>query len=74
MCRTIFRIYLTTQLQSPCYSAEVSAKVAIVNFTSTNAIVETYLLGVIVSRERPDLEAEKNQLIALRTETNKLDF
>lgn len=36
-------------------------------------MVESHLLGIIVSRERPDLEAEKNQLTSLRTDTSKSD-
>lgn len=67
------RIYLTTKLRKPCYPAEISAKVTIVNFEATNSILETYLLAVIVSRERPDLEAEKMQLTTHRTETSRLE-
>lgn len=33
--------------------------------------MESYLLGIIVSRERPDVEAEKTQLITLQSDTNR---
>lgn len=66
-----YRIYLTTKLAQPHYPAEVSAKVAILDFQVTFAGMETYLLGVIVSRDRPDVEAEKNQIVTLKVDTNR---
>lgn len=62
---------MTTNFEKPIYSAEVSAKVSILNFKATCAVMESYLLGIIVSRERPDVEAEKTQLITLQTDTNR---
>lgn len=66
-------MYLTTKLAKPNYSAEVSAKCAILDFRITSAGMETYLLGVAVSRDRPDVEAEKNQIIALKVDTNRYE-
>lgn len=74
------RLYMTTKLHKPNYSAEVSAKVFILNFVITGDGLNEYLLGVAVARERPDVEAEKNQLImqlfeiqrALRDEEEKI--
>lgn len=57
-----FRLYITTNLNEPNYSAEIAAKVAIVNFIITQTGLENNLLAITVMRERPDLEAEKNQL------------
>lgn len=68
---TTARLYMTTKLHKPNYSAEVSAKVAILNFNVTVCGMEAYLLSVIVARERPDCEAEKNQLVTLKADTNR---
>lgn len=55
----------------PHYPAEVSAKVAILDFRVTSAGMESYLLGVIVGRDRPDVEAEKNQIVTMKVDTNR---
>lgn len=68
----VFRLYLTTKLARPQYSAEISAKVAILDFRVTTAGMESYLLGVTVLRERPDVEAEKNQIVTLKVDTKRL--
>lgn len=44
---------------------------AILDFQVTFTGMETYLLGVIVSRDRPDVEAEKNQIVTLKVDTNR---
>lgn len=44
---------------------------AILNFCVTANGLESYLLGVTVARERPDVEAEKNQIITLKVDTNR---
>lgn len=66
-----FRIYLTTKLARPQYPAEVSAKVAILDFRVTTAGMESYLLGVTVLRDRPDVEAEKNQIASMKVDINR---
>lgn len=65
------RIYLTTKLTRPHYPAEVSAKVAILDFKVNAAGMESYLLGITVARDRPDVEAEKNQIISMKVDTNR---
>lgn len=64
-------MYLTTKLARPNFPAEVSAKVAILDFRNTSAGMEQYLLGVTVSRDRPDVEAEKNQILAMKVDTKR---
>lgn len=67
-----FRLYITTNLSQPDYSAEIAAKVTIVNFVITDKGLENSLLATAVMRERPDLEAEKNQLTLQSTDAKKL--
>lgn len=62
---------MTTKLHQPNYAAEISAKVSILNFAITSAGLHEYLLGVTVARERPDVEAEKNQLIVQQIDTKR---
>lgn len=64
-------MYLTTKLARPNFPAEVSAKVAILDFRNTSAGMEQYLLGVTVFRDRPDVEAEKNQILAMKVDTKR---
>lgn len=67
-------MYLTTKLAKPNYMAEVSAKCAILDFRVTSAGMESYLLGVTISRDRPDVEAEKNQISTMKVDTNRYNL
>jgi dynein heavy chain len=58
-----FRLYLTTRLPNPNYGPEISTKVAIVNFAVVEAGLRNQLLGEVVRRERPELEAQKDELV-----------
>ncbi|PSN56752.1 Dynein heavy chain 7 [Blattella germanica] len=58
-----FRFYITTKFRNPHYLPEVAVKVTLINFMITPVGLEDQLLGIVVAKERPDLEAEKNQLI-----------
>ncbi|KAG6798201.1 Dynein heavy chain 7, axonemal [Apis mellifera caucasica] len=58
-----FRFYMTTKLRNPHYLPEVVVKVTLLNFMITPIGLEDQLLGIVVAKERPDLEAEKNLLI-----------
>ncbi|CAG2057340.1 unnamed protein product, partial [Timema podura] len=58
-----FRLYITTKLRNPHYLPEVAVKVSLLNFMITQVGLQDQLLGIVVAKERPDLEAEKNQLI-----------
>lgn len=60
---SVFRFYITTKLRNPHYLPEVAVKVTLLNFMITPVGLEDQLLGIVVAKERPDLEAEKNQLI-----------
>lgn len=67
-------MYLTTKLAKPNYTAEVSAKCAILDFRVTSAGMESYLLGVTISRDRPDVEAEKNQISTMKVDINRYNL
>lgn len=42
---------------------QVCTRVALLNFCITPAGLEDQLLGIVVAKERPELEDEKNRLI-----------
>ena len=54
---------MTTMLANPHYLPETSVKVTIINFMITSEGLQDQLLGVVVAKEKPELEQQKNQLI-----------
>ncbi|XP_053425882.1 dynein axonemal heavy chain 2 isoform X8 [Nycticebus coucang] len=58
-----FRFYITTKLSNPHYSPETSAKTTIVNFAVKEQGLEAQLLGIVVRKERPELEEQKDSLV-----------
>ncbi|XP_026671189.1 dynein heavy chain 7, axonemal-like isoform X2 [Ceratina calcarata] len=69
---TNFRFYITTRLRNPHYLPEVAVKVTLLNFMITPTGLEDQLLGIVVAKERPDLESEKNALIMQGAANKKL--
>jgi dynein heavy chain len=67
------RFYITTKLRNPHYLPETAVKVTLLNFMITTEGLEDQLLGIVVARERPELEEEKNALI-LQSAQNKRYF
>nr|XP_054596285.1 dynein axonemal heavy chain 11 [Nothobranchius furzeri] len=57
-----FRLILHTKLANPHFPPELQAQTTLINFTVTPVGLEEQLLGQVVSKERPDLEALKMQL------------
>ncbi|XP_072334730.1 dynein axonemal heavy chain 7 [Scyliorhinus torazame] len=67
-----FRFYITTKLRNPHYLPETSVKVTLLNFMITTEGMQDQLLGIVVARERPDLEEEKQALILQSAENKRL--
>ncbi|KAB0793663.1 hypothetical protein PPYR_13283 [Photinus pyralis] len=65
-----FRFYITTQLRNPHYLPELAVKVTLLNFMITPQGLQDQLLGIVVARERPELEEKKNEMI-IESATNK---
>lgn len=66
-----FRFYVTTKLRNPHYLPETAVKVTLLNFMITPEGLQDQLLGIVVARERPELEEEKNALIIQGAENKK---
>uniref|UniRef100_A0A3P8VG82 Dynein axonemal heavy chain 7 n=1 Tax=Cynoglossus semilaevis TaxID=244447 RepID=A0A3P8VG82_CYNSE len=58
-----FKFYMTTGLRNPHYLPEVAAKVCLLNFMITPQGLQDQLLGLVVAKERPELEEKKHELI-----------
>ncbi|XP_016404673.1 dynein heavy chain 12, axonemal [Sinocyclocheilus rhinocerous] len=65
-----FRFYISTKLRNPHYLPELATKVCLLNFMITPEGLEDQLLGIVVAKERPELEEERNALI-LQSAANK---
>ena len=58
-----FRLYLQTKLSNPHYKPEVVAQCTLVNFMVTEEGLEEQLLAKVVSRERSELEDQKQEVV-----------
>jgi len=67
-----FKFFMTTTLPNPHYSPETSVKVTLLNFAITPAGLEDQMLGIVVAKERPDLEEQKNDLVVQNAKMNKM--
>ncbi|XP_057312411.1 dynein axonemal heavy chain 12-like isoform X2 [Hydractinia symbiolongicarpus] len=65
-----FKLYITTKLRNPHYLPEIATKVTLVNFMITPEGLEDQLLGIVVAKERPELEEERQALI-VQSASNK---
>ena len=58
-----FKFYITTKLRNPHYMPEVSTKVTLLNFMITYEGLSDQLLGIVVAKENPEMETQKEQLV-----------
>lgn len=58
-----FNLYMQTKLSNPHYPPEIQAEMTLINFTVTENGLEDQLLSLVVKMERPDLAAQKEQII-----------
>ncbi|CAK9798694.1 Dynein axonemal heavy chain 7 [Anthophora quadrimaculata] len=65
-----FKLYMTTKLRNPHYLPEVFNKVTLINFALTIGALEDQLLGIVVAKERPDLQ-EKREYFIVQSAANK---
>ncbi|XP_017772772.1 PREDICTED: dynein heavy chain 2, axonemal [Nicrophorus vespilloides] len=58
-----FRFFITTKLNNPHYPPEISTKTTLVNFAIKQKGLEAQLLGIIVRKEKPQLEEQKDDMV-----------
>ena len=58
-----FTLYVTTKLANPAYTPEVFARTSIIDFTVTMKGLGDQLLGLVILKEKSELEADRVKLI-----------
>ncbi|KAH0571621.1 Dynein heavy chain [Spironucleus salmonicida] len=58
-----FRIFLCSRLNNPELTPELFAKCCIINFSVVKEGLTDQLLACVVSKERPELEEQKNKIV-----------
>ncbi|CAK9199554.1 unnamed protein product [Sphagnum troendelagicum] len=66
-----FRFYITTKLGNPHFAPEIATKTTIINFSVKEDSLEKQLLTLVVQKERPDLDKQRNELIITVTNGKK---
>jgi len=69
-----FKFYITTKYRNPHYLPEISTKVTLINFMITYEGLNDQLLGILVKKERPELEQEKEKLIIESADNKRILF
>lgn len=59
-----FKFFITTKLNNPHYPPEICTKATLVNFAVKESGLEGQLLGIVVRKEKPQLEEQKDDLVA----------
>lgn len=62
---------MTTKLPNPHYPPEVCIKVTLINFTVTVEGLEEQLLGDVVIKEKPEVEAQRDRIVIQMSEDKK---
>ena len=66
-----FRLYMTSKMPNPHYPPEVCIKVTLINFTVTFEGLEEQLLGDVVVKEKPEVEAKRDEIVLQMAEDKK---
>ena len=69
-----FNFFITSKLPNPHYSPETCVKICLLNFTVNQSGLEDQVLGLVVGKERPDLQEAKNQLVVSMADMRKTQF
>ncbi|KAK0163654.1 hypothetical protein PV327_007315 [Microctonus hyperodae] len=67
-----FKMYLTTKLSNPIFNPSIYSKATIINYMVTITGLENQLLSVTVKIERPDIEEQREGVIAEISENKRL--
>ncbi|KAL8440078.1 hypothetical protein Efla_004062 [Eimeria flavescens] len=70
-CDSKFSLWMTTKIGNPRFPPEIEADVTLVNFVIMQDGLTEQLLGVVVMKEQPSLEAHKHALVQRLAEGRK---
>ena len=65
---------MTTKMPNPHYPPEICIKVTLINFTVTFEGLEEQLLGDVVVKEKPEVEAQRDKIVIQMSEDKKTRF
>jgi len=63
-----FKLILQTKMSNPHFRPEIAAQCTIINFIVTEGGLEDQLLAMVVNVEKPELEAQKSDLVRKQNE------
>jgi len=66
-----FHLYITTTLPNPHYAPEVQVLLTLLNFSITPEGLQDQMLGTVVAKESPEVEAKKNALVVQNARMRK---
>jgi dynein heavy chain len=69
-----FKFFLTTTLPNPHYSPETQVKISLLNFAITQFGLEEQMLNQLVKLEFPELQAQKDEIVASNAKNAKITF
>jgi len=58
-----FKLFMTSKMPNPHYPPEVCIKVTLINFTVTTNGLEEQLLGDVIIKEKPEVEAKRQEIV-----------
>jgi dynein heavy chain len=58
-----FKLFLTTKLPNPHYAPEVCVQITLLNFMVTQSGLQDQMLGILVSKEEPEVEKKRVNLV-----------
>ncbi|CAG9862849.1 unnamed protein product [Phyllotreta striolata] len=59
-----FKFFITTKLTNPHYPPEICTKATLINFAVKESGLESQMLSIVVRKEKPQLEEQKDELVA----------
>ena len=69
-----FKFFLTTTLPNPHYSPETQVKISLLNFAITQFGLEEQMLNQLVKLEFPELQAQKDEIVASNAKNAKITY
>jgi dynein heavy chain 1, cytosolic len=67
-CSPSFSLIMTSRSSSPIIGPDISSRITLVNFTVTLYVLESQLRSIILKHQKPEVDAQLQQLDSLKSE------